>query len=189
MKKKAAMEMSVGTLVTIVLLMTVLVLGLILVQKIFIVATKSVDSIDGQVMAQINDLFSSENKDLVVNLGAQHTAKVRQGTDNFGLAVGYAPDNPSTIGNCRYAITIPTGTNYCEAKSNVNPLDWFVTGTSNVEFSEKQNGVGYDLIKLNVPDSITPCLQRFTITVTGCSTSMQSVSTSFDIEVIKKGFL
>ena len=33
--KKAAMEMSVGTIVTIVLLMTVLILGLVLVRTIF----------------------------------------------------------------------------------------------------------------------------------------------------------
>jgi len=33
--KRAAMEMSVGTIVTIVLLMTVLILGLVLVRSIF----------------------------------------------------------------------------------------------------------------------------------------------------------
>lgn len=183
--KKAAMEMSIGTLVTIVLLMTVLILGLILVQKIFSGATDSVDSINDQVMTQINNLFSTENKELVVSLGSQHTAKVKQGTKNFGLVVGYAPENPSTLNNCRYAITEASGANYCSG----NSMEWFVTGTSNVKFSEVQGGIGYDLIKLNTPASISPCLQRFTITVTGCSSGMQPVSTYFDIEVVKKGFL
>ena len=40
MNKKAAMEMSVGTIVTIVLLMSVLVLGIFMIQKIFSGSTK-----------------------------------------------------------------------------------------------------------------------------------------------------
>jgi hypothetical protein len=183
--KKAAMEMSIGTLVTIVLLMTVLILGLILVQRIFVGATDSVDSINDQVMNQINNLFSTENRELVVSLGSQHTAKVKQGTKNFGLVVGYAPENPSTLSNCKYAITAASGANYCGG----NPMTWFVTGTSGVKFSEVQGGVGFDLIKLNVPASISPCLQRFTITVSGCGSGVPTASTYFDIEVIKKGFL
>ena len=47
--KHAAMEMSVGTIVTIVLLMAVLVLGLVLVRTIFKNSTESIDSIDEQV--------------------------------------------------------------------------------------------------------------------------------------------
>jgi hypothetical protein len=186
--KKAAMEMSIGTLVTIVLLMTVLILGLILVQKIFVGATDSVDSINDQVMNQINNLFSTENRDLVVSLGSQHTAKVKQGTKNFGLVVGYAPDTTTTLNSCRYAIAAASGTgaNYCTSQNGVVPENWFITGTSGVKFSEIQNGVGFDLIKLNVPTSISPCLQRFTISVSGCGTG---TSTYFDIEVIKKGFL
>jgi hypothetical protein len=188
--KKAAMEMSIGTLVTIVLLMTVLILGLILVQRIFVGATDSVDSINDQVMTQINNLFSTENRDLVVSLGSQHTAKVKQGTTNFGLVVGYAPENTGNLNTCEYDITTATGSNYCKEKLGAKPLEWFVTGYNNVKFSETQNGVGFDLIKLNVPGSLSPCLQRFTIQVgCGTGTSKTTASTYFDIEVIKKGFL
>lgn len=56
--KKAAMEMSVGTIVTIVLLMSVLVLGIFLVQKIFTSGSGAIDSVDGQLTSQINQLFS-----------------------------------------------------------------------------------------------------------------------------------
>jgi len=54
--KKGAMEMSVGTIVTIVLLMSVLVLGVFLVQKIFQSSTNVVDQVDQQVQNQINQL-------------------------------------------------------------------------------------------------------------------------------------
>ena len=51
--KKAAMEMSVGTIVTIVLLMSVLVLGLVLITNIFSGATSSVKTIDDKVKSEI----------------------------------------------------------------------------------------------------------------------------------------
>ena len=53
--KKAAMEMSVGNIVTIVLLMTVLVLGIILVQRIFTSGVGVVDLTDEQLSGTISD--------------------------------------------------------------------------------------------------------------------------------------
>ena len=53
--KKAAMEMSVGTIVTIVLLMSVLILGIFLVQNIFKSAKGAVDLTDKQLKNEINN--------------------------------------------------------------------------------------------------------------------------------------
>lgn len=64
--KKAAMEMSVGTVVTIVLLMAVLVLGIFFVQKIFRTGTNAIDTIDSEVQNQINKLFSEEGKKVAI---------------------------------------------------------------------------------------------------------------------------
>jgi len=64
--KKAAMEMSVGTIVTIVLLMSVLVLGLFLVQKIFNLGTGAVDAIDSQVQNEITKIFTEEGKSVAI---------------------------------------------------------------------------------------------------------------------------
>lgn len=64
--KKAAMEMSVGTIVTIVLLMSVLVLGLILTKNIFGSATDALSKVDTQLKSEINKLFSEENKAVVI---------------------------------------------------------------------------------------------------------------------------
>lgn len=64
--KKAAMEMSVGTIVTIVLLMSVLVLGIFLVQKVFSSGTNAVDQINQQVENEITKLFSEEGVTLAI---------------------------------------------------------------------------------------------------------------------------
>lgn len=64
--KKGAMEMSVGTIVTIVLLMSVLVLGIFMIQNIFKSSSGAIDSIDASVEKEINKLFGEEGKELVI---------------------------------------------------------------------------------------------------------------------------
>jgi len=59
--KKGAMEMSVGTIVTIVLLMTVMVLGIFLVKKIMCTGIVVVDDIDKTVENELRDLFGSQD--------------------------------------------------------------------------------------------------------------------------------
>jgi len=187
--KKAAMEMSVGTIVTIVLLMTVLVLGLVLIRSIFSSATKSVDSIDSQVTAEINNLFSSENKDLVVSLGTGHSADVRQGAKAFGFVFGYSPDDPTALiaGSCDYAISADVAGTYCSDYTSGREVEeWITTGTNQVSFSERQKNAGYDLVRLNIPESTPICTQRFIITAS-CGGTGQTATTWFDINVVKKG--
>ena len=60
------MEMSVGTMVTIVLLMVVLVLGIFLVQRIFRSGTNAIDSIDNEVQSQIQKLFAEEGRNVAI---------------------------------------------------------------------------------------------------------------------------
>ena len=187
------MEMSVGTLVTIVLLMIVLGLGVILVQKIFGGATDSVDSINSQVKSQIDNLFNSENKDLVVSLGSQNSGKVKQGTKNFGFVVGFAPGDPTALQNlnaCKYTITAVNSGSYCSRLQgfNTNVVEgWFVTGAGRgVAFSEIQRGVAYELVIMDIPDTAPTCTQRYNLDVT-CGT--YSTKTFFDIQIVKKGFL
>ena len=63
---KGALEMSVGTIVTIVLLMTVLVLGIYFIQKIFISGENAINVVDVQVQNEINQLFSKGDQKLSV---------------------------------------------------------------------------------------------------------------------------
>lgn len=60
--KKAAMELSVGTMVTIVLLMIVLVLGIFFIQRIFSSGTNAIDTIDNQVQSELQKLFANEGE-------------------------------------------------------------------------------------------------------------------------------
>ena len=190
-EKTAAMEMSVGTIVTIVLLMTVLVLGLIFVRLIFTGATENVESINKQLMNEINDLFADGDKKLVVGLGGQNSAKVKQGTTSFGVPFGFSPDNPQVWGvnkeGCKYNIEVDDDGIYCIDKGWANARNSIITGVSNVKFDEVDSSNGYALMKIDVPEDIPECTQRFRITVRCIGYSDETTTGYFDLDVIKKG--
>lgn len=82
--KTGAVELSVGTIVILVIGMTMLVLGIILVRTIFSGATSSVERIDEGVKDEINKLFSEGNKKVVVKL-PNNEAKIKKG-ESTGIA-------------------------------------------------------------------------------------------------------
>jgi hypothetical protein len=188
---RAAMEMSVGTIVTIVLLMAVLVLGLTLTKVIFRGATESVTDLNSGVKQQVNDLFGSENKNIIVGLGSQKSANVKQGTENFGIPLGFSPTKPQAWGSnkagCYYTIEAVDQPTYCIHKGWINPANSILTGVNDVTFDEIDTNNGYALIKINVPESVEPCLQRFNVLVACKGYIDETRKTYFDIEVIKKG--
>lgn len=83
--KKAAMEMSVGTIVTIVLLMTVLILGLILVRTIFKGAVENINGIDQAVKGEINKLFAEDSSRKIVVYPPTRLVKIQKGQQDLGF--------------------------------------------------------------------------------------------------------
>ena len=63
--KKAAFELSVTTMIVIVLAITMLILGLILIKNIFTAATESVDELNDKVSNEIDKIFTDEDKKIV----------------------------------------------------------------------------------------------------------------------------
>jgi hypothetical protein len=180
--KKAAFEMSISTVVVIVIAVVMLILGLAFVGNIFETATKSVDIIDEQVQNELINLFGqSSGKEIIVKLGSQQTAKVKQGTQGFGFVFGIAPSGVTDLNTCRYTIIKSGGT--C---TNPDPMTWFPYGTNSLTFDEIGSTTAFGLIKLNIPDTQQPCEQKFNLKATCGSWSR---TTYFDIQVISSGFL
>lgn len=172
--------------------MSALVLGLILTLKIFSATTKSVDSIDEQVTSQINDLFQKdETREIIVGLGGENTAKVKQGTDAFGIPFAFSPADPRVWGTgnsgCSYSIEIRSSNSEdaCSRKGWEEPLKNIFPGTEDMKFERVTSNNGFALLKISVPESVPPCTQRFYITVE-CR-GEQPASDYFDIEVKKRG--
>ena len=64
--RRGAMEMSVGTIVTIVLLVAVLVLGLVLVRTIFTGAVDVTKLTNAQLQTEVNKLFTADQKMVIL---------------------------------------------------------------------------------------------------------------------------
>lgn len=77
--KKATMEMSVGTIVTIVLLMTVLILGLVMIRTIFKGSIENINGIDTAVKDQINKLFSEDTSRQIVVYPTSRYVTIKKG--------------------------------------------------------------------------------------------------------------
>jgi hypothetical protein len=61
MKKRAAMELSVSTIVVIVLAVTMLIMGMILVRSIMCAGLNLTGDIEGKMSSELNDLFGDKD--------------------------------------------------------------------------------------------------------------------------------
>lgn len=104
MNKKGALELSVGTIVIIVIAMAMLILGLVFVRTIFSGATDSVDVINDNVRAEIDKLFSDNDKKVVVNL-PDGQVDIKKG-NSFGIvfAVRNTAEAESTAGKFNFKV-------------------------------------------------------------------------------------
>lgn len=102
--KKAAMEMSVGTIVTIVLLMSVLVLGIFLIQKIFGTAKGAIDMTEKQLYSELEKLYASNEDQRIIIYPQTLDLEIRKGkSDAFGLIINNRLEQEETFS---YEITL-----------------------------------------------------------------------------------
>ena len=96
MNKRGALEMSITTIVIVVIAVAALILGLVLVRNIFQGATVSVDTINDQVLSEIERAFQSSDSFLFVRLPAEKMAYIEPGT-NLGVVLGATTIDGSAV--------------------------------------------------------------------------------------------
>ena len=201
--KKAAIELSISTVVIIVIAMTMLIMGIVLVRSIFSGATDSVDALNDKVKGEITTLFAEEGSRVTIRLGSTKLAKIKQGTEDFGVAIGAKPKSGGGSAEpLRYDLIIKTtdpddcadlnggedavkdlirfhsytGSNPPESKAN--------------EFEDFEGSEAYTRIRFSIPDDFVPCTQRITIKIfdsaDGASADRYAQQT-FSVQVVEKG--
>ncbi len=102
--RKGALELSIGTIVIIVLAMAMLILGLVLVRGIFTGAKYNVDQLNKNVEGEINKLFNEEGQKTVFYL-PNNQAEIKKGK-SFGVAFGIrnTAQGEATAGNFIYTV-------------------------------------------------------------------------------------
>jgi hypothetical protein len=156
--KKGAMEMSVGTIVTIVLLMSVLVLGIFLVQKVFQSGTGAVDAIDDEVQNEIAKLFSEEGKSLAIFPNSRDiTLKKGNSPKGFAFSINNKDTETATF---NYLVYAEEGFDFtkCGSTMNKNKADSYILlnqGTINLGPGNSMEIP--EIIKFQIPETAPPC--------------------------------
>jgi hypothetical protein len=175
--KSGAMEMSVGTIVVIVLSMSMLILGMVLISNIFEGAQGNTNEINDKVRSQIGKLFT-EGKKTVVNLPNQ-IAKIKQ-NEEWGVSFGVSNLQRATdaSGNdFSYVVTVADASN-C---GGIDVSSWIkIGGQGNMNIAP--GGDFYGIIRFLIPEGTPLCIARFHLEVKQGSSNY--ATDFFDVEVL-----
>jgi len=157
--KKAVMEMSVGTIVTIVLLMTVLILGLVMVQKIFGTGKKSIDQIETALQSEITKLFADEDKKVVIYPPSRELTIKKGDYDGFGFSIKNNDPDERTFS---YEVKVLEIGNRCRmSEAEANDLITLGQKGSNIKIPSGSALEDPIIVKISVPESASICEIRY----------------------------
>ncbi len=162
--KKGAIELSIGTIVIIVLAMSMLILGLVLVKNIFSGSSENILQMNEKVKGEINKLFVEDKRTVVYLPNA--IAKIGQNED-WGVAFGITNLERGTaeVGEFSYVVTVsdPDAKKKCGlAESDIE--SWIATGrVDQMSIAPGQNY--YGIVRFLIPVDAPLCTVRFHIDV------------------------
>lgn len=178
--KKAAIELSMGTIVILVLAMTMLILGLVLVKTIFSGAKYNVEQINQKVEGEIGKLFS-EDKQIVIYL-ADNKADIKPG-ESYGVAFGVKNLLRGTAEAPKFTYDVSMDESSCKGIKEKDAMSWVKLGKSG------SITLGYDqikvwLIRFELPENAPGCMIRYKVEVKADGTFY--IAESFDINIVSK---
>jgi len=178
---KGAMEMSVGTIVTIVLLMGVLVLGVFLIQNIFSSAKGAIDLTDEQLKNEINKLFSGDSK-ISIYPGTRFVEIKQENTDGVGIGIRNLLTGEAGTKTFSYEV-LATDVTDCGV-SEGEAESWIVTGKSESNIPIPSGDFVSDKVLFRIPVGAPLCIAKFRINVNAEGEAY--ATDSFNIEIKPK---
>ena len=180
--KKGALELSVGTIVIIVLAMSMLILGLVLVRSIFTGATYNVNTINDNVKAEINKLFNERGEKTVLYL-PNNEAKVKKG-ESFGIAFSVQNNVKGEAGDSNFAYKVDATSVQTGCQLSLQEANSYIIlnkeGNFNLAPGQQLNPPR--IIKVQPSEAAPLCLINYDIEVTR---NGQHYATNFFILVIE----
>ena len=177
---KAQMEMSVGTIVTIVLLVTLLILGVVLIKNIFTSAKGVVDLTDQQLKSEIGKLFG-DDKEIVIYPSTRFI-EIKQGTsDGVGLGIKNLGNSEDTYS---YSTRAEAGKNCPSSFTEQKALDLIILGETGAGIALESGGFTYKIIKFEIPTGTPLCTIRYGVSIS--SANDRKFDESFDVTIKAK---
>ncbi len=180
--KTAAMEMSVGTIVTIVLLMSVLVLGIFLVQNIFKSAKGAIDLTDDQLKNEINKFFG-EDKELVIYPSSRKVEIKQEENDGVGIGIKNLLPGVSGTQKFSYEVTVADASDCVESEEEI--AEWFTVGRTESDIPIAVGKSAVQKVLFRIPSGTSLCTARFRVSVYTEDDEIYE-TTTFDIIVKSK---
>jgi hypothetical protein len=193
MNQKGALELSISTIVVIVIGMSMLILGLVLVKTIFVGSTESVKTLNEGVMNEISNLFNNNEGNLIIKLGTSNKATVKPGDNDFGVAFGVRHPEGDNIGD-RGDILFRIELGDSEEDNCITKLgrrkteDLFKTRLDTEhELGRIDGSTGAGLIVIEVPKGTSQCTQKVNVDVKLKEETGNFAGDFFLLEVDKEG--
>jgi len=166
--KKGAMEMSVGTIVTIVLLMSVLVLGIVLIKNIFGGAVNIVDMTNEQLTEQVNLLFG-EDKEVVIYPSSRKVTIKQDESNGFGIGIKNLLKGTAGTKTFSYDIVVADVGNCGVEESEIE--SWIIVGKSESDIKIPVGGIYAPKVILEIPKGSPLCTFKLRVNVNADETS------------------
>jgi len=176
--------MSVGTIVTIVLLVTLLILGIVLVKNIFSSATNVVDLTDQQLRNEINKLFSEDSK---VSIYPQTRLVEIKQEQIGGIGLGIKNLLVGSTANKDFSYTVSVSDADLEEKCGIDEEtaeDWIVTGRTESGIPIPPGDFSTQVVRFEIPLGAPLCTIRYRINVRADDTSY--ATDLFDLRIKAK---
>lgn len=180
MAKKGAIELSIGTIVIIVLAMSMLILGLVLVRSIFSGAKYNVDQMNDKVRDEIGKLFV-EDKKTVVYLPNQ-IASIEQ-NEQWGVAFAIKNLAQGSAEAGRFSYDVVVSDPDVRKKCGLGETEierWITTGRSD-DINIAPGETYFGTVRFFIPEGAPLCVVRFHLDVT--KDNQHYATDFFDLEV------
>lgn len=151
-------------LVILILLITAIVI-LINKNKCY----KNSIELNNKIRQEITVPFTDDSSKIIVNLGSDRTAKITPGTQGFGISISAQTFNGTyATKDLKYKITLDDiAHENCYKILGADKLRGFFEQIFDtyIEFDNYESDRGVAIIKINVPEKISPCIQKVFVDV------------------------
>jgi hypothetical protein len=165
-KKRAAMELSMSTIVILVLAMMMLIMGIVLVKNIFSTSNEAINDLSKGVKDSIAKMFADETKKLVIYPSSRSVEiKKRSQGSGFAFSVRNLDFQDQKYS---YKVEVDQGfeiTKKCGGLTKKEADNWLDIGKG--QFSIPKSSIMEEpiLITFTVPDSAPACTIPYVVTI------------------------
>jgi archaellum component FlaG (FlaF/FlaG flagellin family) len=154
--RKAAIEMSMNTIVTIVLVVVTLILALVLIRTIFTGSTNAVNQINTAIQDQINQLFTTENTNLAIYPNSRQITLTR-GSSPAGFAFSVKNPEAASTGTFTYTLSASDVHN-CGSTFTMAQANAYILGNAGTFTLGPGNSLDLPiLVEFDIPSSAPKC--------------------------------